>query len=85
MGIAKQGYITAYAGKATELLDLDADGNIRQAGEAVDSQKRITMQGLNPENNLTVNHNVIKLFYDIVGGSTEELSNKFTVTWEALG
>lgn len=85
MGMAKTGYITAYAGKATEKLNLNRDGNIAQEGETVASTKRITMPGLNPENNLETNHNVIQLFYDIVGGYTDELSNKFTVTWEALG
>lgn len=85
MGMAKTGYITAYTGKSTEKLNLNADGNIAQQGETVASTKRITMQGLNPNNDLTTNHNVIKLFYDIAGGYTDELSNKFTVTWEALG
>lgn len=85
MAMAKAGYITAYTAKSTEKLDLNEDGNIAQAGDAIAGVKRITMPGLNPENDLTTNHNVIKLFYDIVGGTTDELSNKFTITWEALG
>lgn len=85
MAMEKKGYITAYAGKATEKLELNEDGNIKQAGETVAAVKRVNMPGLNPDNDLEVNHNVFAFFYDIVGGYTDELSNKFTVTWEALG
>lgn len=84
MGMAKAGYVTAYTGKATEKLNLNDEGMIAQEDDAVAATKRITMPGLNPENDLTTNHNVIELFYSIVGGYTEELSNKFTITWEAL-
>lgn len=84
MAMAKTGYITAYAGKATEKLNLNDEGYIAQEDDTVAATKTITMPGLNPDNDLETNHNVISLFYDIVGGYTDELSNKFTVTWQAL-
>ena len=63
---------------------MNDEGYIAQEDDTVAATKRITMPGLNPDNDLATNHNVISLFYDIVGGYTDELSNKFTITWEAL-
>ena len=84
MAMAKNGYITAYTARSTEKLNLNENGNIAQETDDVASTKTISMPGLNPANDLTTNHNVIKLFYDIAGGNTDKFSNKFTVSWNAL-
>lgn len=85
MAMTREGYVTAYTAKTSEKVNLNEDGNIAQEQDVVAGSKRITMNGLNTANTLTTNHNVMALFYGIVGGYTDKLSNKFTITLDAIG
>lgn len=81
MGLAKNGYTDAKTGRVSEKILLNENGLIAQEGEAIGGQKNFSLT-VNAENVLSTNRNVIDAFMVFVGGSTDNLTDKFSVTWE---
>lgn len=81
MGMAKEGYTNAITGRVSEKMYLNENGYIAQEGEAIAGQKNFSLN-VNAGNNLTTNRTVIDAFMSFVGGQTDTLSDKFSVTWE---
>lgn len=82
MSLAKTGYDDAVKGTMSEKINLNSDGYIAQDGETVAGTKRISINNANAANDLETNHNIIAAFMDFAGGTSDEISNKFSVTWE---
>lgn len=81
MSLAKEGYTNAITGRVSEKVLLNENGYIAQEGETVAGQKNFSLS-VNAGNNLTTNRAVIDAFMAFVGGSTDSLTDKFSVTWE---
>lgn len=81
MALAKDGYTSAVTGRVSEKMYLNEDGQIAQEGETIAGQKNFSLS-VNAGNNLTTNQAVINAFMAFVGGQTDSLSDKFSVTWE---
>lgn len=84
MAFTKNGYKPKYVSNTDVKVNLNADGNFAQAGETVAGQKRYTLKGANIENSLEQNTEVLEAFLGIVGAGQDSLSNRASVTWEAI-
>lgn len=82
MGLPKTGYAEAKTGRSSEKLELNSDGMIAQDGEMVAGVANFSLTGLNASNSFQTNHNIIDFFVNLATGSTDSLSNKFSVSWE---
>lgn len=82
MAMSKQGYQDAFTGKGSEKVMLNANGTIAQEGQTVAGAKKFQVSGLNASNGFDVNHTIVTALMDLARGTTDSLSNQFTVTWE---
>ena len=80
--ITKDGYTSEYAGNTRVKIDINADGNIAQPGEQVMKNKNLTIKGVNINNSLSQNTEVIQAFLNFANGSQDSLTNIATATWE---
>lgn len=84
MAITKTGYKQKYVSNTDVKVNVNADGNFAQSGETVAGQKRYTLKGANIENSLSANTEILGAFLGIVGAGQDSLSNRASVTWEAI-
>ncbi len=83
MSIAKQGYKSLNTASTSVKVPLNANGSIAQAGEEVTGSKRINIKGVNIDNGLEDNTEVMQAFVNyFAGGSQDSLSNTMTAKWE---
>lgn len=86
MAIAKTGYGTLNTATTSVKVPLNANGSIAQSGEAVTGSKRISVKGVNIDNDLASNTAVVDVFVNyFAGGSQDSLSNTMSAKWEAVG
>lgn len=82
MGLSKDGYQSATHGTTKIKVPITQEGNIvADSTQTAAKQKRISFNWANAENNAIQNINILNTFVTIAGGSTDSLSNEFTVTW----
>lgn len=84
MAFPKTGYKSKYVSNTDVKVNLNAEGNFAQEGEAVAGQKRYTLKGAKIENSLEQNTVLLEAFLGIVGAGQDSLSNRASVTWEAI-
>lgn len=84
MAIAKTGYSTLNTATTSVKVNLNTDGNIAQAGDTIKGSKNISVRGVNIDNDLTSNTEVLGAFIGYFGGGTQDsLTNTMTAKWEA--
>lgn len=84
MAMTREGYATEYNAKTSEKVAITTGGNLALSGDPIIGEKRITIKGVNVDNDLEKNHSVFGLFHAIVGVYTTETTNRMTITLEAL-
>lgn len=84
MAIVKNGYKTLNTASTSVKVGLNANGTIAQNGETVTGSKRINVTGVNIDNDLSSNTQVLEVFVNyFAGGSQDSLSNTMSAKWEA--
>lgn len=86
MAIAKTGYGTLNTATTSVKVAVNESGYIAQEGEAVHGNKQISIKGINIDNNLSNNTEVLDVFIGyFAGGSQDSLTNTMTAKWLAEG
>lgn len=83
MAMAKSGYGTLNTASTSVKVPLNTAGQIAQAGDETKGSKRITLRGVNIDNDLESNTAVLDAFVTyFAGGTQDSLTNTMTAKWE---